>query len=137
MSDGTLRALAWLVALFQPAVRGGGLVGLEEPETALHPGSVAVLFDALRSATRRTQVLVTSHSAELLEHPSLRPEELLAVQSVGGRTLLAPIPASSAQAMRSQSFTAGELLKLGALSPEPTGGTPRGREIFGRGRGER
>ena len=39
MSDGTLRSLAVLVALFQfvPGPRTLSGIGLEEPETALHP----------------------------------------------------------------------------------------------------
>src|SRR5262249_38701425 len=48
MSDGTLRALASLAAVFQssrwfqPSV-----VGIEEPETALHPAAMRALVDAL------------------------------------------------------------------------------------------
>lgn len=67
MSDGTLRALGILVALFQ----GGegarpSLVGIEEPEVALHPAAAAVVRDALTCASTRCQVVVTSHSPELL-----------------------------------------------------------------------
>ena len=51
MSDGTLRALGILVALFQgnydPKKRVL-LVGIEEPESALHPAAAGVLLDALR-----------------------------------------------------------------------------------------
>ena len=53
MSDGTLRALGILVALFQgnnsPKKRVL-LVGIEEPEGALHPAAAGVLLDALREA---------------------------------------------------------------------------------------
>jgi predicted ATPase len=50
VSDGTLRALGVLVALF--AGTGGTLstVGIEEPESALHPAAAGVLLDALRDA---------------------------------------------------------------------------------------
>lgn len=45
MSDGTIRAIAVLAALFQPEALDGRLplVGIEEPETALHPGAAGVL----------------------------------------------------------------------------------------------
>ena len=50
MSDGTIRAAAVLAALFQSAVLDGRipLVGIEEPEIALHPAAAGVLFDAKR-----------------------------------------------------------------------------------------
>lgn len=69
MSDGTLRMLALLVAMFQvskPEV-GVSLVGIEEPEMGLHPGAAGVVFDSLSEASYSRQVLVTSHSSELLD----------------------------------------------------------------------
>ena len=70
MSDGTLRTLGVLVALFQPTASDGRnvrVVGIEEPETALHPGAAAVLRSALFEASQSAQVLVTSHSPDLLD----------------------------------------------------------------------
>ena len=83
MSDGTLRALGILVALFQgnhDAQKRVTLVGIEEPETALHPGAVAVLLDALRDAADRTQVIITTHSPDLLDDKHLDVESILAVK---------------------------------------------------------
>jgi predicted ATPase len=61
MSDGTLRAVAVLVALFQSGNVGAvHLVGLEEPETALHPAAAGVLRDCIFEARRSVQVIVTS-----------------------------------------------------------------------------
>ena len=75
MSDGTLRALGILVALFQSpdsAVSSVPLVGIEEPEVALHPAAVGALLDALREASQSTQVIVTTHSPDLLDSGTLR-----------------------------------------------------------------
>lgn len=125
MSDGTLRALGILVSLFQanpdhsPAV-----VGIEEPETALHPGAAAALREALNAASTRTQILVTSHSPELLDDPALAPEQLLAVAESDGKTVIAPIDAASREALSARLFSAGELLKLGQLSPSAPDPTP-------------
>jgi len=70
MSDGTLRSLALLVALLSGAdsdtARNDGLIMLEEPETGLHPGATRVLLDAMLEASERTQILVTTHSPDLL-----------------------------------------------------------------------
>ena len=72
MSDGTLRALGILVALFQgnydPKKRVL-LVGIEEPESALHPAAAGVLLDALREAADETQIIITSHSPDLQNFP--------------------------------------------------------------------
>jgi predicted ATPase len=74
MSDGTLRALGVLTALLQSANGSARkkvpLVGIEEPEVALHPGAAGVLRDGLTAASRHTQVIVTSHSPDLLDDKS-------------------------------------------------------------------
>ena len=58
MSDGTLRALGVLVALFQGnRDYAPTLVGIEEPETALHPAASAALREALSRASGQTQVI--------------------------------------------------------------------------------
>lgn len=69
MSDGTLRALGSLVAVTQLAegavpVR---LVGIEEPEAALHPAVSSAPIDKLREAAEHIQILVTTHSPDLLD----------------------------------------------------------------------
>ena len=42
------------------------LVGLEEPELAIHPGAMAVLADTIKEASLRGQVVVTTHSPDLI-----------------------------------------------------------------------
>lgn len=119
MSDGTLRALGILVALFQ----GGdtarpGLIGIEEPEVALHPAAAALLREALARAAERTQVLVTSHSPELLDDPDIAVDSVLAVTGDGGVTQIAPIDEAAKQVIREHLYTPGELLKLNQLAPD-------------------
>jgi predicted ATPase len=119
MSDGTLRALAILVALFQS---GGDqrvpFVGLEEPETALHPAAAGALRDGIREAARTVQVLVTSHSADFLDDPDFPDDAIRAVEATGGRTVIAPIDEASRSALRDRLYTAGELLRAGQLAPD-------------------
>lgn len=120
MSDGTLRALGVLAALFQGNQDyAPSLVAIEEPETALHPAASAALREALTRAAEKTQVIVTSHSPDLLDDPALRPESLLAVVSEGGETRIAPLDEGSRVAMRDHLFTAGELLRMSQLAPDP------------------
>jgi predicted ATPase len=121
MSDGTLRALGILVALFQSrnsGTPGVPLVGMEEPEAALHPAAVGALLDALREASKSTQVVVTTHSPDLLDSADLTAELLLAVHSGKGATQIAPIDTASREVVRKGLYTPGELLRLGQLSPD-------------------
>ena len=123
MSDGTLHAMGILVALFQgnqKAEERVTLVGIEEPETALHPGAVGALLDALRDAANRTQVIITTHSSDLLEDKHLEVESILAVEADGGNTVIAPVDEASRFAVQDRLFTAGELLRSNQLQPDPT-----------------
>jgi len=120
MSDGTLRALGNLVALFQSGRSSHvPLVAIEEPEVALHPAAAGVLLDALHEASDRIQVLVTSHSPELLDNENLEDRQILAVAATDGRTEIGPIDRAGREALSERLYTAGELLKLNQLRPEP------------------
>ena len=121
MSDGTLRAFGILLALFQTLVRNGQtpkFVGLEEPEMALHPAAAGVLLDGLRQASSWTQVAVTSHSPDLLDHPSIPPESILAVESADGETQLGQLDEAGRTALARKLFTPGELLRVNQLVPD-------------------
>jgi len=119
MSDGTLRALGVLVALFQSnRDYAPTLVGIEEPETALHPAASGALREALGRASRQTQVIVTSHSPDLLDDRKLDDSLFLAVVSEGGETKVAALDAASRQSLRNQLFSPGELLRINQLAPD-------------------
>jgi len=123
MSDGTLRAFGVLVAIFQSLKSTGispRLIGLEEPEMALHPAASAVLLAALRQASQDTQILVTSHSPDLLDNEDIAPESIFAVDSIDGVTRIAGIDAAGRQLVRDKLFTPGELLRQNQLAPDPT-----------------
>jgi predicted ATPase len=122
MSDGTLRALAVLVALFQGGAdgdRGSLLVGIEEPETALHPAAAEVLVDSLRDASEIRQVLVTSHSPELLDNSLISDDQILAVIAEDGETKVGGLDPAGRSVLREHLYTAGELLRMNQLRPDP------------------
>ena len=116
MSDGTLRALGVLVALFQAPA---GLVAIEEPEVALHPAAAGVLTDSLRDASDHRQVLITSHSPDLLDDASLPDGAIQAVVSEDGDTKIGPLDEAERLALRDHLYTAGELLRMDQLRPDP------------------
>lgn len=120
MSDGTLRALGILVALFQTAAdpaRHVPVVGIEEPEVALHPAATGVLMGCLEEASATTQVLVTSHSADLLDTAPVPEDAILVASSDEGVTRLAGPDEVGLSVIRDHLFTPGELLRQDQLQP--------------------
>jgi predicted ATPase len=117
MSDGTLRALAALVALFQSGAVP--LAALEEPAATLHPAAAAVLLDALLEAATLRQVLVTSHNADLLDSPKVKTANVLAVLAENGNTRIGPLDAVGAEALDQHLHTVGELLRTDQARPDP------------------
>jgi predicted ATPase len=120
MSEGTLRAFAALVAAFQIAPPHGypSLVGIEEPETALHPDAMRVLVDALDEATLRTQILLTTHSAEMLDNPTIRPENVRVVEIRDGQTVIGPVDEASIEIIGRKLDTLGGLERQYQLEPD-------------------
>lgn len=70
MSDGTLRFLATVVALLH--AKEGSLFVLEDIDSDLHPSRLHLLVSFLEqvTASRKIQVIATSHSPYLLDHLS-------------------------------------------------------------------
>ncbi len=130
MSDGTLRAFGVLVAIFQGAgdtPRTVRLVGIEEPESALHPAAAAALMDALQEVSGTLQIIATTHSADLLDHEDLPVESLLAVVSEAGKTRLGPLDDKGRGILGDRLATAGELLRMELLASDPQPGAARRR----------
>ena len=128
MSDGILRMLGVLVALFQGDGRdctGPSLIGIEEPETGLHPEAAAMLVDALGEASECVQVMVSSHSADLLDEKAVHQDSILAAGFEQGRTNIGPLDAAMRSVIRDRISTAGELLRIGYTSPDPERSVPR------------
>ncbi|WP_224362847.1 AAA family ATPase [Hyalangium versicolor] len=133
MSDGTLRALGVLVALLQARVEERiRVVGIEEPEVALHPAAAGILRDALRDGSRYAQVIVTSHSPELLDTYDVRAEEIVSVVDDQGRTLITPLDEATRSTLKDRLYTAGELLKANQLTADRDAAPdPKQLHLFG------
>lgn len=121
MSDGTLRILGVLVAAFQASGRDQRpipLVGIEEPELAVHPGAATALLEALREVSNRTQIVLTTHSPDLLDEKTLEPDSILSVTSRLGETLIAPVDKATRASIMDRLYSAGELLRLGQIETD-------------------
>ena len=117
MSDGTLRALGLLASIYQPSAPT--LIAIEEPEATIHPGALGVILDVLRHAGDRTQLIVTTHSPEMLDADWLEDRHIRIVSWQDGATRVTPLAVGSREALRQHLMTAGELLRSNALEGTP------------------
>ncbi|MBV9083802.1 MAG: AAA family ATPase [Acidobacteriaceae bacterium] len=118
-SDGTLRLLGLLVALYYSRSTGHlhRFLALEEPELTLHPGALGVISDELLQASKRSQLLVTTQSPDLISR--FDASHLRVVERVDGVTHIGPIDESQREAVEAKLFTAGDLLRIEGLRREP------------------
>jgi predicted ATPase len=76
-SDGTLR----LIGLLWSLLKGEATLLLEEPELSLNSGIVAhiptMIYRILRDSKKKRQVIISTHSAELLSDLSISGDEVL------------------------------------------------------------
>ena len=74
----------------------------------------------MREASQNTQILVTTHSPDLLDNVDLEngDELVLAVDSRDGQTIIAPIDAASREIVHRKLFGLGDLLRMNQLEPE-------------------
>lgn len=124
LSDGTLRAMGIFLSLY--ASRSGPdaatLIGIEEPETALHPAALTALFGVLLQESRHTQLILTCHSPDLLADEWVQPEMVRAVfleETQAGVTVVAPIAEEMIRLVRESLMTMGELLRQDQMLPTP------------------
>jgi len=84
LSDGTLRYLCLLSILCHPSPPP--LICLEEPEVGLHPDILHTVAELLVEASKRTQLIVTTHSDILVSALSEQPESILVCEHDEGGT---------------------------------------------------
>lgn len=113
MSDGALRLVAILLAVFQPS--RPSLLVLAEPETTMDPGAVGAVLDVLRHARRFMQVVVTTHSPEILDAKWIEDRHLRLVESGDGVSRVRSVSASTRGILQDRLASAGELLRSNAL----------------------
>ena len=127
MSDGTLRVLGILLAVYQ--VSPPTLIAIEEPEATIHPAALDVLVDILKDGSHRAQILITTHSPDILDNKNIEDNEILVVESTKGKTTIAPMTPSSRDMVRKHLYTPGELLRSGELQPDLEKANELGKQL--------
>ena len=69
-------------------------------------------------ATTRTQILLTTHSVELLDNPTIKPENVRVVQMIDGQTVIGPVDEASVEIVRRKLSTLGGLERDNHLEPD-------------------
>ena len=104
------------------------MIGIEEPETALHPANVGALYEALDDAARQTQVIVTSQSSALLDSEYADLDHLRVVENVNGATVVGEVSAAGREIVERGLMSISQLHASGQMRPAPpTADHPRPR----------
>lgn len=82
LSDGTMRFICLATALIQPYPPA--TIVIDEPELGLHPYAISMLADLIKSASERTQVIISTQSPTLLDY--FDPNEIVVVNRKKGRS---------------------------------------------------
>lgn len=117
LSDGTLRALALITALWQPQA-GLPLVScIDEPELGLHPAAIEILCGLISSVATHRQVIVATQSPALLDH--FEPDQIVVTERQDRATLLKPRLDPSALAGWLEDYTLSQLYDKNLLGGRP------------------
>ncbi|MCX6865307.1 MAG: AAA family ATPase [Verrucomicrobia bacterium] len=112
LSDGTLRFLCLLAILCDP--EPPPLICIEEPELGLHPDILPTVADLLKSASERTQIIVTTHSDILVDAMTDCPESVVVCEKHKGQTEMTRLSASEL-AVWLEKYRLGQLWIQGQL----------------------
>lgn len=112
LSDGTLRYLCLLAILCDP--EPPPLICIEEPELGLHPDILPTVADLLKAASKRTQLIVTTHSDILVDAMSDCPESVVVCEKHDGKTEMTRLSASEL-AVWLEKYRLGQLWIKGQL----------------------
>jgi predicted ATPase len=112
VSDGTLRFLFLLTLLNQP--ESPPLICIEEPESGLHPDVIHKVAELLVEASERTQIIVTTHSEQLVSALSDVPEAVVICERDQDGTQLQRLDAESLKEWL-EDYSLGDLWRKGEL----------------------
>lgn len=82
LSDGTLRFICLTTLLLQPNLPS--TIIIDEPELGLHPYAITMLASLIKSASTKTQVMVSTQSVPLVNQ--FVPEDIVVVDRMDGQS---------------------------------------------------
>jgi predicted ATPase len=118
ISDGTLRFMCLATLLLQPILPSTILV--DEPELGLHPYAIVVLASLIKSASERTQIIISTQSVSLVNQ--FNAEDLLIVERIENNGMYeTTISSVDPQRLSSwlEEYSLGELWEKNVLGGRP------------------
>ncbi len=112
LSDGTLRFIFLAAILLQENLPR--LIVIEEPELGLHPDMLGALAKLLRQTSQKTQVIVTTHSTDLVNEFSDEPETILISESHEGSSSIRRLEKEKLGSWLTD-YSLGDAWRVGAL----------------------
>jgi predicted ATPase len=112
LSDGTLRFLCLLSILCHPSPPP--LICIEEPELGLHPDILPTVAELLIEASKRTQLIISTHSDIIVSALSEHPEAVIVCERDENGTIMKRLDASVLKDWLDK-YTLGELWQMGEI----------------------
>ena len=112
LSDGTLRYLSLLAILLDP--KPPLLVAIEEPELGLHPDLIPTVAELIVDASRRMQLVVTTHSRTLIDSLSDHPSSVVVCEQEDGESRFERLDGDRLKVWLDE-FSLGKVWSMGEL----------------------
>jgi len=112
LSDGTIRYICLLAILCHSSPPP--LVCIEEPELGIHTDIIPLLGTLLKEASKRTQLIVTTHSDVLVDELTEIPESILVCEKEKGCTSMKRLDATQLKDWLKK-YSLGELWRKGEI----------------------
>jgi len=114
ISDGTLRFICLATALLQP--NPPSTILLDEPELGLHPYALTLLAGLIQKASFKTQVIVSTQSAALIDH--FQPEDIVIVERQDSESIFKRLNKADLKVWLDD-YSLGELWQMNVFGGRP------------------
>jgi len=112
MSDGAVRMLCWAAILLSPKLPS--LLVIDEPESGLHVSWMPILAEWVKIASQKTQIIICTHSADLLDYFTDYIENVICFSSKDSRYFsLHPLSTMDLQDQLNEGWKIGDLYRVG------------------------
>ena len=115
-SDGTIRFIGLATALLQP--NPPATILIDEPELGLHPYALNILASLIRQASKRTQLIVSTQSAGLLN--GFEPKDIVVIDREGGESKFRRLKDQELRSWLEEDYSLGELWQKEVYGGAPT-----------------
>jgi predicted ATPase len=116
LSDGSLRFIVIATLFLQPVKLRPSVIVVDEPELGLHPAAITLLASLMKQASPRTQIIVSTQSALLLDH--FRPENVLVAERIQEATYFNRLEEASLHEWLGE-YSLGQLWEKNELGGRP------------------